>query len=73
LIRDTRIGTSHEREEKEAEMEGAALMADEDEVESEDEEGDEVDAEIREGNDDIGLSWLQANEEELVGHMAAII
>jgi hypothetical protein len=73
LIRDTRIGTRHEREEKEAEMEGAALMADEDEVESEDEEGDEVDAEIREGNDDIGLAWLQANEEELVGHMAAII
>lgn len=67
LIRDTRIGTRHERQEKEAELAGAALLEDNMEEESEDEGGEDEDAIDLDENDDIGLAWLEANIDKIVG------
>jgi hypothetical protein len=60
LIRDTKIGTRLEREEKEAEMAGATIVEDEEEVESEDEEGEEdgVEDERREAALAEAMTWL---------------
>jgi hypothetical protein len=65
LIRDTKIGTRLEREEKEAEMAGATIVEDEEEVASEDEEGEEdgVEDERREAALAEAMTWLA----EMVG------
>jgi hypothetical protein len=62
LIRDTKTGTRHERQEKEAELAGAALM--EDDVEEQEGE-DEVMAE----RNDVGEAWLEEHEIELFGQI----
>jgi hypothetical protein len=66
LIRDTRIGTWFEREEKEAEMAGAALIEDTEEVDSEDEEDDEDDGDVerREWALEEAMAWLVGEFEE---------
>jgi hypothetical protein len=60
LIRDTKIGTRLEREEKKAEMAGAAIVEDEEEVASEDEDGEEdgVENERREAALAEAMTWL---------------
>jgi hypothetical protein len=60
LMRDTKIGTRLEREEKEAELTGAAIVEDDEEVESEDEEDEEdgVEDERREAVLAEAMTWL---------------
>jgi hypothetical protein len=59
-MRDTQIGTRLEREEKEAELAGAAIVEDDEEVESEDEEDEEdgVEDERREAVLAEAMTWL---------------
>jgi hypothetical protein len=70
LIRDTRIGTRHERQEKEAELEGEAVIADEEEEEDDEDEEEEEDKGAREiiaheERSMIGQAWLEENRDDI--------
>lgn len=67
MIRDTMIGTRHKRQEKEAEMAGAALVADGEEEDTEDEDGDDDDGEVEADREceAFGMAWLEEHVNEI--------